>query len=47
MRVGATVSGEQAVFPNAKWKGLVVLSACADRGIVNTARPLNGRHWVA
>ena len=30
--------GEQAVVLNAKGKGLVVLSACAHRGIVNTVR---------
>jgi 7,8-dihydropterin-6-yl-methyl-4-(beta-D-ribofuranosyl)aminobenzene 5'-phosphate synthase len=30
--------GEQAIVLNAKGKGLVVLSACAHRGIVNTVR---------
>ncbi len=30
--------GEQAVILNAKGKGLVVLSACAHRGIVNTVK---------
>jgi 7,8-dihydropterin-6-yl-methyl-4-(beta-D-ribofuranosyl)aminobenzene 5'-phosphate synthase len=30
--------GEQAVVMNAKGKGLVVLSACAHRGIVNTVK---------
>jgi len=30
--------GEQAIVFNAKGKGLVVLSACAHRGIVNTVR---------
>ena len=30
--------GEQAIVLNAKGKGLVVLSACAHRGIVNTIR---------
>ncbi len=30
--------GEQAIFLNAKGKGLVVLSACAHRGIVNTVK---------
>lgn len=31
-------TGEQAVVMNAKGKGLVVLSACAHRGIVNTVK---------
>jgi 7,8-dihydropterin-6-yl-methyl-4-(beta-D-ribofuranosyl)aminobenzene 5'-phosphate synthase len=31
-------SGEQAVILNAKGKGLVVLSSCAHRGIVNTVK---------
>lgn len=30
--------GEQAIIMNAKGKGLVVLSACAHRGIVNTVK---------
>jgi 7,8-dihydropterin-6-yl-methyl-4-(beta-D-ribofuranosyl)aminobenzene 5'-phosphate synthase len=30
--------GEQAIFLNAKGKGLVVLSGCAHRGIVNTVK---------
>lgn len=30
--------GEQAIFLNAKGKGLVVLSSCAHRGIVNTVK---------
>jgi 7,8-dihydropterin-6-yl-methyl-4-(beta-D-ribofuranosyl)aminobenzene 5'-phosphate synthase len=30
--------GEQAIVLNAKGKGLVVLSGCAHRGIVNTVR---------
>ena len=30
--------GEQAIVLNAKGKGLVVLSACAHRGIVNTVK---------
>ncbi len=33
-----TFPGEQAVILNAKGKGLVVLSACAHRGIVNTVK---------
>ena len=36
--VQETFSGEQAMFLNAKGKGLVVVSACAHRGIVNTVR---------
>jgi 7,8-dihydropterin-6-yl-methyl-4-(beta-D-ribofuranosyl)aminobenzene 5'-phosphate synthase len=36
--VPETFAGEQAVILNAKGKGLVVLSACAHRGIVNTVR---------
>lgn len=36
--VPETFSGEQAVFMNARGKGLVVLSACAHRGIINTVR---------
>ncbi|MBK6601004.1 MAG: MBL fold metallo-hydrolase [Betaproteobacteria bacterium] len=30
--------GEQALFMNARGKGLVVVSACAHRGIINTVR---------
>ena len=30
--------GEQAIFLNAKGKGLIVLSGCAHRGIVNTVK---------
>jgi len=30
--------GEQAIVMNAKGKGLVVLSGCAHRGIVNTVK---------
>jgi 7,8-dihydropterin-6-yl-methyl-4-(beta-D-ribofuranosyl)aminobenzene 5'-phosphate synthase len=33
-----TFPGEQAVILNAKGKGLVVISACAHRGIVNTVK---------
>ena len=33
-----TFIGEQAVILNVKGKGLVVLSGCAHRGIVNTVR---------
>ena len=33
-----TFIGEQAVILNAKGKGLVVLSGCAHRGIVNTVK---------
>ena len=33
-----TFIGEQAVVFNAKGKGLVVLSSCAHRGIVNTVK---------
>jgi 7,8-dihydropterin-6-yl-methyl-4-(beta-D-ribofuranosyl)aminobenzene 5'-phosphate synthase len=36
--VPETFPGEQAVILNAKGKGLVVLSACAHRGIVNTVK---------
>jgi 7,8-dihydropterin-6-yl-methyl-4-(beta-D-ribofuranosyl)aminobenzene 5'-phosphate synthase len=36
--VPTTFPGEQAVILNAKGKGLVVLSACAHRGIVNTVK---------
>jgi 7,8-dihydropterin-6-yl-methyl-4-(beta-D-ribofuranosyl)aminobenzene 5'-phosphate synthase len=36
--VPTTYPGEQAVILNAKGKGLVVLSACAHRGIVNTVK---------
>ena len=36
--VQETFPGEQAVILNAKGKGLVVLSSCAHRGIVNTVR---------
>jgi 7,8-dihydropterin-6-yl-methyl-4-(beta-D-ribofuranosyl)aminobenzene 5'-phosphate synthase len=36
--VQETFSGEQAVILNAKGKGLVVLSGCAHRGIVNTVK---------
>ncbi len=36
--VQETFPGEQAVVLNAKGKGLVVLSACAHRGIVNTVK---------
>jgi 7,8-dihydropterin-6-yl-methyl-4-(beta-D-ribofuranosyl)aminobenzene 5'-phosphate synthase len=36
--VQETFPGEQAVFLNAKGKGLVVLSGCAHRGIVNTVK---------
>ena len=36
--VTETFSGEQAVILNAKGKGLVVLSGCAHRGIVNAIR---------
>ncbi|HSR10334.1 MAG TPA: MBL fold metallo-hydrolase, partial [Thermodesulfobacteriota bacterium] len=36
--VQETFIGEQAVVLNAKGKGLVVLSSCAHRGIVNTIR---------
>jgi len=36
--VQETFPGEQAVILNAKGKGLVVLSGCAHRGIVNTVK---------
>ena len=36
--VQETFIGEQAVILNAKGKGLVVLSSCAHRGIVNTVK---------
>jgi 7,8-dihydropterin-6-yl-methyl-4-(beta-D-ribofuranosyl)aminobenzene 5'-phosphate synthase len=36
--VQETFPGEQAVILNAKGKGLVVLSSCAHRGIVNTVK---------
>ena len=36
--VQETFIGEQAVILNAKGKGLVVLSGCAHRGIVNTVK---------
>jgi 7,8-dihydropterin-6-yl-methyl-4-(beta-D-ribofuranosyl)aminobenzene 5'-phosphate synthase len=36
--VPETFPGEQAVILNAKGKGLVVLSGCAHRGIVNTGK---------
>ena len=36
--VQETFAGEQAVILNAKGKGLVVLSSCAHRGIVNTVK---------
>jgi 7,8-dihydropterin-6-yl-methyl-4-(beta-D-ribofuranosyl)aminobenzene 5'-phosphate synthase len=36
--VQETFSGEQALILNAKGKGLVVLTACAHRGIVNTVK---------
>jgi 7,8-dihydropterin-6-yl-methyl-4-(beta-D-ribofuranosyl)aminobenzene 5'-phosphate synthase len=36
--VPETFTGEQALVLNAKGKGLIVLSACAHRGIVNTVR---------
>jgi 7,8-dihydropterin-6-yl-methyl-4-(beta-D-ribofuranosyl)aminobenzene 5'-phosphate synthase len=36
--VQETFPGEQAVIMNAKGKGLVVLSSCAHRGIVNTVK---------
>jgi 7,8-dihydropterin-6-yl-methyl-4-(beta-D-ribofuranosyl)aminobenzene 5'-phosphate synthase len=36
--VQETFPGEQAVVMHAKGKGLVVLSACAHRGIVNTLK---------
>jgi 7,8-dihydropterin-6-yl-methyl-4-(beta-D-ribofuranosyl)aminobenzene 5'-phosphate synthase len=36
--VQETFPGEQAIVLNAKGKGLVVLSACAHRGIVNTVK---------
>jgi 7,8-dihydropterin-6-yl-methyl-4-(beta-D-ribofuranosyl)aminobenzene 5'-phosphate synthase len=36
--VPTTFPGEQAVILNAKGKGLVVLSSCAHRGIVNTVK---------
>ena len=36
--VQETFAGEQAVILNAKGKGLVVLSGCAHRGIVNTVK---------
>ncbi len=36
--VQETFVGEQAVILNAKGKGLVVLSSCAHRGIVNTVK---------
>jgi len=47
--VQETFPGEQAVFLNAKGKGLVVLSGCAHRGIVNTvkmARKMTGLQKV-
>ncbi len=36
--VPETFAGEQAVVLNAKGKGLVVVSSCAHRGIINTVR---------
>jgi 7,8-dihydropterin-6-yl-methyl-4-(beta-D-ribofuranosyl)aminobenzene 5'-phosphate synthase len=36
--VQETFVGEQAVVMNAKGKGLVVLTACAHRGVVNTVK---------
>jgi 7,8-dihydropterin-6-yl-methyl-4-(beta-D-ribofuranosyl)aminobenzene 5'-phosphate synthase len=36
--VQETFAGEQAVILNARGKGLVVLSSCAHRGIVNTVK---------
>jgi 7,8-dihydropterin-6-yl-methyl-4-(beta-D-ribofuranosyl)aminobenzene 5'-phosphate synthase len=36
--VQETFIGEQAVILNAKGKGLIVLSGCAHRGIVNTVK---------
>jgi 7,8-dihydropterin-6-yl-methyl-4-(beta-D-ribofuranosyl)aminobenzene 5'-phosphate synthase len=36
--VPTTFPGEQAVILNAKGRGLIVLSACAHRGIVNTVK---------
>ena len=36
--VPETFIGEQAVILNAKGKGLVVVSSCAHRGIVNTIK---------